>query len=87
MVVAGGEQVAVEVGVPGEAVALLLVAAQAEVGMALAARVRFARMFRVVENCKENNGSGLQRALFLVQQNAGVRTLLYSMEHVWKFLE
>ena len=35
MIIAGGEQVTVEVGVPGEAVALLLVASQLQVRLAL----------------------------------------------------
>ena len=39
MVIGGGEQVAVEVWVPAEPVALLLVAAEAEVGVAHAGSV------------------------------------------------
>ena len=42
-------QVAVDIGIPGEAVALLAVALEAELGRAVAARVGLGRMLGVVE--------------------------------------
>ena len=50
VVVAGGEEVSVEVGVPGEAVALLLVTSQPQVGLALATWIRLARVFGIVKH-------------------------------------
>ena len=50
VVVTGREEVSVEVGIPGQAVALLLVTPQSQVWLALATRVRLAWVFCVVKH-------------------------------------
>ena len=50
VVIAGREQVPVEVWVPGQPVALLLVPSQSQIGLALSAWVRLAGVLRVVEH-------------------------------------
>ena len=54
MVIAGREQVPVEVRVPGQPVALLLVPSQSQIGLALSAWVGLAGVLRVVEHKREN---------------------------------
>ena len=50
VVVTGREEVSIEVGVPGETIAFLLMTSQPQVWLTLATRVRLAGMFRVVEH-------------------------------------
>ena len=50
VVVTGREEMSVEVGVPREAVALLLMTSQPQVGLALATWIRLARVFGVIKH-------------------------------------